>query len=157
MNHGFISVHHTISVDQYLALDFFVVKVGFHFLHTLIDQELEASMAAIRTVVRLGHNIRKQHALRVRQPLSSVTVLTRDADVEAAVASHVELITDELNVKVVTTSADEGDLIDLGVAAEVIDKSGGSGAFLREEANRWKSDLQQRFPGSKWAKKAKSE
>jgi hypothetical protein len=41
--------------------------------------------------------------------------------------------------------------------AQVIDKSGGSGAFLREEANRWKSDLQQRFPGSKWAKKAQSE
>ncbi|MHC4451304.1 MAG: hypothetical protein ACYS0E_14390 [Planctomycetota bacterium] len=41
--------------------------------------------------------------------------------------------------------------------AQVIEKSGGSGAFLRDEADRWKSDLQQRFPGSKWAKKAKSE
>ncbi|MHC4939159.1 MAG: hypothetical protein ACYTHK_09350 [Planctomycetota bacterium] len=41
--------------------------------------------------------------------------------------------------------------------AEAIEKSGGSGAFLRDEASRWKSDLIERFPQSKWAKKAKSE
>jgi isoleucyl-tRNA synthetase len=84
---------------------------------SLIDEDLEAAMAAIRTVVRLGHNIRKQHALRVRQPLASVTVLTRDRIVEEAVASHVDLIVDELNVKVVATSADEGDLVDLSARA----------------------------------------
>jgi len=38
-----------------------------------------------------------------------------------------------------------------------IDKSGGSGAFLREEAARWKNDLKQRYPTSSWAKKATSE
>jgi hypothetical protein len=41
--------------------------------------------------------------------------------------------------------------------ADAIEKSGGSGAFLREEAARWESDLEQRFPGSKWAKKGKNE
>jgi len=41
--------------------------------------------------------------------------------------------------------------------ADTIEKSGGSGAFLREEADRWASDLQKRFPGSKWAKKGKNE
>jgi isoleucyl-tRNA synthetase len=84
---------------------------------SLIDEELEVSMAAIRTVVRLGHNIRKQHALRVRQPLASATIITRDADVQTAVASHVDLIVEELNVKLVATSADEGDLIDLSARA----------------------------------------
>ncbi|MEM8882997.1 MAG: hypothetical protein AAGD14_02920 [Planctomycetota bacterium] len=38
-----------------------------------------------------------------------------------------------------------------------IDGAGGSGVFLREEGDRWKKDLQERFPSSKWAKKAKSE
>ena len=41
--------------------------------------------------------------------------------------------------------------------AEAIDSSGGSGAFLREEAARWSSDLKERFPSSKWANKRKSE
>jgi len=41
--------------------------------------------------------------------------------------------------------------------ADEIEKSGGSGAFLREEAARWEDDLKQRFPGSKWAKKGKNE
>jgi hypothetical protein len=41
--------------------------------------------------------------------------------------------------------------------AEQIDKSGGSGAFLREEADRWKNDLKQRYPTSSWAKKTANE
>ena len=41
--------------------------------------------------------------------------------------------------------------------ADEIDKSGGSGAFLREEAARWKNDLKQRYPTSSWAKKAVNE
>ena len=85
---------------------------------SLIDETLESAMASIRTVVRLGHNIRKKHSLRVRQPLASVTVLTRQPDVEAAVRSHVALITDELNVKSVNTSTDEGDLVDLSARAD---------------------------------------
>ena len=84
---------------------------------SLIDEDLESAMAAIRTVVRLGHNIRKQHNLRVRQPLASVTVLTRDEQVEEAVSSHIDLIGDELNVKTITTSRDESDLVDLSARA----------------------------------------
>jgi len=41
--------------------------------------------------------------------------------------------------------------------ADDIEKSGGSGGFLREEAGRWKSDLEERFPASKWAKMGKNE
>ena len=41
--------------------------------------------------------------------------------------------------------------------ADVIEKSGGSGAFLREEAARWLSDLKERFPSSKWANGGKNE
>ncbi len=84
---------------------------------SLIDEELEAAMSAIRTVVRLGHNIRKQHSLRVRQPLASATVLTRSRTVANAVGSHIDLIADELNVKVVASSEDEGDLVELSARA----------------------------------------
>lgn len=41
--------------------------------------------------------------------------------------------------------------------ADVVEKAGGSGDFLRAEGARWKNDLLQRFPNSKWAKKAQSE
>ncbi len=40
--------------------------------------------------------------------------------------------------------------------ADALEKSGGSGAFLREEASRWTSDLKERYPASEWAKKAGS-
>ncbi len=80
---------------------------------SLIDSELEVSMAAIRTTVRLAHNLRKQHGLRVRQPLAGLTVLTSDPAVRAAIESHVDLIAEELNVKTVAVRADETALVEL--------------------------------------------
>jgi len=41
--------------------------------------------------------------------------------------------------------------------ADQVDKGGGKGDFLRDEAGRWKNDLQQRYPSSKWAKKSATE
>ena len=38
-----------------------------------------------------------------------------------------------------------------------IEKGGGKGDFLREEAARWSNDLKQRYPSSNWAKKAANE
>ena len=47
----------------------------------------------------------------------------------------------------------------LGRAAKLfgdeIDRQGGKGDFLRNEAGRWWSDLQERYPTSHWAEKAK--
>jgi hypothetical protein len=41
--------------------------------------------------------------------------------------------------------------------ADEVEKGGGSGSFLRDEADRWKNDLKERYPASKWAKKAANE
>jgi len=78
-----------------------------------IDEDLEAAMATVREVVRLGHGLRKQHGIRVRQPLATLTVLTADPAVRAAVEGHVGLIGEELNVQTVEVSADEAALVDL--------------------------------------------
>lgn len=83
----------------------------------VIDQELERSMATVRTVVNLGHGLRKRHDLRVRQPLASVTVVTRSDEEQAAVTGHAELIADELNVANVEVHAHEAGLIDLTAKA----------------------------------------
>ncbi|MBS1195561.1 MAG: ileS, partial [Actinobacteria bacterium] len=73
----------------------------------LIDPGLEAEMAVVRAVVGLGRGLRRAHAVRVRQPLHTLTVVSHDPAVRAAVDGHAELIADELNVKVVATSEDE--------------------------------------------------
>ncbi|HEX6145632.1 MAG TPA: class I tRNA ligase family protein, partial [Acidimicrobiia bacterium] len=83
----------------------------------LIDPGLERAMEVVREVVRLGRNLRKREGHRVRQPLSRLTVLTRDPKVRAAVANHVGVISDELNVKEVITSADEAEMVSLSAKA----------------------------------------
>jgi isoleucyl-tRNA synthetase len=83
----------------------------------LIDRDLETAMAHVREVVRLGRNLRKREGHRVRQPLSRLTVLTRDPEVAGAVEAHVSLIADELNVKQVTVSSDEAAFVHLSAKA----------------------------------------
>ncbi len=84
---------------------------------SLIDAALEADMAAVRRVVNLGRGLRKRHELRVRQPLSRLTVVTRDAAVAAAIRSHAELLGNELNVQEVSVEGEEGHLVYLTAKA----------------------------------------
>ncbi|HIE22419.1 MAG TPA: isoleucine--tRNA ligase [Acidimicrobiia bacterium] len=83
----------------------------------LIDADLEGAMATIREVVRLGRNLRKSQRLRVRQPLARLTVLTGDGRVADAVNAHAAVIAEELNVKEVVVSPDEGKLVRLSAKA----------------------------------------
>ena len=83
----------------------------------LIDTELEASMAVVREVVRLGRNLRKKEGHRVRQPLSSFTILTHEPAIAAAVKTHGDIISEELNVKQVTATDDEASLVRLSAKA----------------------------------------
>ncbi len=84
---------------------------------SLIDTGLETSMAVVREVVRLGRNLRKKEGHRVRQPLASLTVLTHDAEIAAAVQVHADIISEELNVKQVSASGDEAALVQLSAKA----------------------------------------
>jgi isoleucyl-tRNA synthetase len=84
----------------------------------LIDPALERSMEVVRSVVGLGHGLRKERSLRVRQPLRRLTVFTRDDEVAGAVQTHVALIADELNVHEVAVHRDETELVDLSARAE---------------------------------------
>ncbi len=84
---------------------------------TVIDESLEAAMATVRTVVTLGHGLRKRHEVKVRQPLAELTVITRDAATAEAVASHTALIAEELNVARVTIDSEEDHLVHLSAQA----------------------------------------
>jgi isoleucyl-tRNA synthetase len=82
-----------------------------------IDIELENAMETVRTVVNLGRGLRKREDLRVRQPLPSVTIVTRSDAERAAIESHRDLIAEELNVKIIDIHADEAGLVDLSAKA----------------------------------------
>ncbi len=57
-------------------------------------------MATVRAVVALGHGLRKQHQLKVRRPLKSVTVITqRRGGIARRSRTTRDLIMDELNVR----------------------------------------------------------
>jgi len=83
----------------------------------VIDEDLEASMAIVRQIVNLGHGLRKRHEIKVRQPLSRLTVVTRDEAAVAAVESHLALIGDELNVQAVEVDREEEHLVRLSAKA----------------------------------------
>lgn len=83
----------------------------------IIDAGLERAMATVRTVVTLGHGLRKRNEVKVRQPLSTLTVITRDADVAAAIASHATLIAEEMNVASVQVDSAEDHLVHLSAQA----------------------------------------
>lgn len=80
---------------------------------SVIDRDLEASMRTVRTVVNLGRGLRKREALRTRQPLATVTVVTRDDSEAQAVRQHRDLIAEELNTRDVEVHANEAGLVDL--------------------------------------------
>ena len=84
----------------------------------LIDMRLEEGMEVARRVVSAGHALRKQYGLRVRQPLSSLTVISHDAGVADAVAAHGRLISTELNVKDVSVSPDDQGLVEVAAKAD---------------------------------------
>jgi len=84
---------------------------------THIDEQLETDMAVVRRVVNMGRALRKHHDLRVRQPLAEVTVVSRDAAVTRAVATHTELVAEELNVRRVVLDDIEAHIVELSAKA----------------------------------------
>ena len=75
------------------------------------DTALEERMAAVQRVVELGRRLRADNDLKVRQPLTKVSVALAD------VKGLEDLITDELNVKSVEYVADEKALCEVSYKA----------------------------------------
>jgi isoleucyl-tRNA synthetase len=82
---------------------------------TRIDAALEDRMAIVRSIVGLGRKLREDQKLKVRQPLATLTVVSRDARVTSAARATAALIADELNVKAVEFSADEATFCTLNI------------------------------------------
>lgn len=63
-----------------------------------IDESLAREMRAVRELVSLGLQVRTANKLKVRQPLARADVVVSQVGLATALAPHVALIEDELNV-----------------------------------------------------------
>ncbi|MBN1557722.1 MAG: isoleucine--tRNA ligase, partial [Lentisphaerae bacterium] len=99
------------------------------------DPALEEAMAAVQTVVRLGRQLRAEHELKVRQPLSRLHVVTADAEARDRVAGLREIVLEELNVKELLLGADETELADLRAKPNYRRLGPRCGAAMRQVAS----------------------
>ncbi|MGH8959561.1 MAG: isoleucine--tRNA ligase [Acidimicrobiia bacterium] len=100
----------------------------------LIDRDLERAMSVVRDVVSLGHGLRKQHEIKVRRPLASITVVTHHDQHRQAVADHADLIADELNVKEVQVTESGAGLLKLSAKPDFARLGPRFGARVKEVA-----------------------
>jgi len=80
---------------------------------SLIDLDLERRMARARKAVTLGHALRKEHELKVRQPLKSLTLVVQNAEEREDFEKMKELILEELNIKDIIYTEEETSLVSL--------------------------------------------
>ncbi|MCB1180791.1 MAG: isoleucine--tRNA ligase [Chlamydiia bacterium] len=60
---------------------------------------LEEGMNSLMVAVSLGHSLRKEHKIKVRQPLPAVHIVSRDPLIIDFLSHQKHLVADELNVK----------------------------------------------------------
>lgn len=81
------------------------------------DVLVEKEMSIVQLVVNLGHSLRKEHKLKVRQPLGCVFVVSNDSQVVESLRLQHHLICDELNVKEITLDSDESKFVNYKIKA----------------------------------------
>ena len=77
----------------------------------LRDQDLEREMAAAQAAVSLGHALRKEYKLKVRQPLRKALLISSNEELLAALRNQQGLIAEELNVKSIEFHAEESQFV----------------------------------------------
>jgi isoleucyl-tRNA synthetase len=83
------------------------------YLENLRAMALEMEMEHVQEVVSLGHGLRKEHKLKVRQPLLKAYIISADGAILEALKAKQNLIADELNVKEVEFTSEEEDFVTL--------------------------------------------
>jgi len=78
---------------------------------SLRDEELEKEVAAAQVAVSIGHALRKEYKLKVRQPLPKAHLITSNGELLRALEKQSQLIADELNVKRIELHSDEAKFV----------------------------------------------
>jgi isoleucyl-tRNA synthetase len=76
------------------------------------DPALEFRMAAVQHAVSMGRSLRSQYNIKVRQPLRTVELVTRNPEEKTVLLEMTEIIREELNVKNVVFRDNEEDLVE---------------------------------------------
>ena len=77
----------------------------------LRDEKLERAMKLVQEVVALGHSLRKEKQLKVRQPLQTAFIITASQEALDLLKEHDQLIKDELNVEEIEFGNNETDFV----------------------------------------------
>lgn len=99
-----------------------------------INKKLENEMAAVLQVVELGRSIRNTNSLKVKQPLTSLSVQTSQTTMEWA--EYQEIILDELNVKNFFVVKDESQFASIKLKLD-FKKAGSKLGKQANLANQW--------------------
>lgn len=79
------------------------------------DLLLEEGMDALQLAVSLGHALRKENKLKVRQPLPAAHIVTTNPEILAFLKKEQHLIADELNVKRVELHGEKREFVKLAI------------------------------------------
>jgi isoleucyl-tRNA synthetase len=80
---------------------------------TMRDIELEKEMEYISKVVTLGHALRKEHKIKVRQPLKKAFIISANEKIFPYLEKQKYLIAEELNVKEIEFKKEEKEFIEI--------------------------------------------
>lgn len=100
------------------------------------DTLLEEGMEALQIAVSLGHALRKEHKLKVRQPLSAAHIVILNPPLLAFLQQEKHLIEDELNVKTVILHGEKRDFVKCSVKPHFPTLGKKAGAKLKEVQQR---------------------
>lgn len=106
------------------------------YLEALRDKDIERKMEVVQHAVSLGHSLRNTYNIKNRQPLASVSLVTRDEEERRILLSMEEVIREELNVKRVIFHDKESELVEYRAKAnfKVLGKE--LGASVKEAATK---------------------
>ncbi|MDR0497786.1 MAG: isoleucine--tRNA ligase, partial [Treponema sp.] len=76
------------------------------------DRDLEFRMLAVQHAVSMGRALRAQYNIKIRQPLNTMELVTRNPEEKKVLLEMEEIIREELNVKNVVFRDNEEDLVE---------------------------------------------
>ncbi len=75
------------------------------------EEALEKEVKGAQRAVSIGHSLRKEYKLKVRQPLSRAHLISSNEELLNALKKQTQLIADELNVKEIQFHSDETEFV----------------------------------------------
>ena len=107
-NIGCPDIPHSVHLCRYPEPDEFLSHDD---TRRILDPELNERMALAQLVVKLGHKLREEADLRVRQPLAELRFACQDPQQRAAIERLADVIEEELNLKKLTSCDHLDDLV----------------------------------------------